>query len=307
MPTVTENLLQGNQAEFLASHVLSRSCLVLPVVGQTDVGVDLYCESVVDGQLFLHFWVQVKSSQDYPDEAVEVPHSFKVPSLHYWSQQPVPVIGFLVPARPDSKTIRFIHVVDITFDIIEHGIADQQWQTLHSKPALILPIGDPGKLPEALTNLLLHHLPMVVSAMYAEKGYLHPAPKPTQHPIQYFAAHFLHKYIPQINKRIEDVTVYSTKQYLLAGGDPNDLPDAMLAVLGTLEDSNDYAHQATLAYFAEAQGEKKAAIERFDRAIHNLKPLFVMFPNHPALMEELVRLEAKRKSLSEDPSDSEAG
>ena len=95
---VDEKLLQGNYAEHFVSHVLSSSCLVRPVVGQSDVGVDLYCESIIDKQLFLHFWVQVKSSIDYPNTRIKVSHAFRVPSLQYWYRQPVPVLAFLVPA-----------------------------------------------------------------------------------------------------------------------------------------------------------------------------------------------------------------
>lgn len=51
----------ANYGTSLVMTRLSAECLVRPASGGTDVGVDLYCESVAQGRPFLHFWVQVKA------------------------------------------------------------------------------------------------------------------------------------------------------------------------------------------------------------------------------------------------------
>ena len=61
MPAVTENRLKGNYGASLVMSRLSGECLVRPVAAETDVGVDLYCETVAEGRPFLHFWLQVKA------------------------------------------------------------------------------------------------------------------------------------------------------------------------------------------------------------------------------------------------------
>jgi hypothetical protein len=44
---------------------------------------------------------------------------FKVSALQYWSRQTVPVVGFLSPLKLPPAEIRYVHIVDITFDILE--------------------------------------------------------------------------------------------------------------------------------------------------------------------------------------------
>jgi hypothetical protein len=60
MPRTPEEHLKANYGVALVMEKFSAGCLVRPVAAGTDVGVDLYCESVAEGKPFLHFWVQVK-------------------------------------------------------------------------------------------------------------------------------------------------------------------------------------------------------------------------------------------------------
>jgi hypothetical protein len=61
MTIVDLNRLKGNYSQNTVSALLSRTCLVRPVAEGTDIGVDLYCESVLDQSPHLHFWAQVKT------------------------------------------------------------------------------------------------------------------------------------------------------------------------------------------------------------------------------------------------------
>jgi Domain of unknown function (DUF4365) len=291
MPTVTDNLLQGNYAEHLAAQVLSRSCLVRPVIGQTDVGVDLYCESVIDGQPFMHFWGQVKSSKAFTNEKQEVSCSYKTDSLRYWQRQPVPVLGFLVPLTWPPDAIHYIHIVDISFDILEHGIRENQdEQTLHSKPDLILPLLDLKELDTRLRSLLYDHLPMAVSALYAAKGLVYHAPKPTEEDVLYYSHHFLHKHIFQIDANIRNAVVFGIRQYLWAKYHFSMIPKAMMAVLEKMKDEPNWDAQECFALLAKDHYEYSAARVHYERAIEYLRKRFGDEVNRPPWSETLARL-----------------
>ncbi|GAI83095.1 unnamed protein product [marine sediment metagenome] len=60
MPNIDEKRILGNYGSNLVAHTLSKICLVRPVAEGTDIGIDLYCETIEERQGFLHFWAQVK-------------------------------------------------------------------------------------------------------------------------------------------------------------------------------------------------------------------------------------------------------
>src|SRR5438105_1430626 len=76
MTAVDNNRVLGNFGSAWVAQALSRHCLVRPVADGTDIGLDLYCETLAEGPSepegdsgtkpapragFLHFWVQVKA------------------------------------------------------------------------------------------------------------------------------------------------------------------------------------------------------------------------------------------------------
>lgn len=127
MPSITNKQLKGNFAENLVAEWISRVCLVRPVAVGTDIGVDLYCESIVENNPYLHFWVQVKA---ITEKDITVKDGFEFASyrfnrghLEYWSRQPIPVYAFLVPVIgwPPKYPDR-IYAVRITKHVIENGL-----------------------------------------------------------------------------------------------------------------------------------------------------------------------------------------
>lgn len=265
---VVVSWLKGNYGEHLVAQILSRSCFVRPVVGHTDIGIDLYCESIIDSNPFLHFFAQVKSSKDFTNEAAQISCPFPVSALQYWARQPVPVLGFLVPTQWPPENIHYIHVVDITFEILESGLAvDQKTQTLKSNPELILPISDQQKLLQALQSLLIDHMPMVVSAMYAEKGFIYPAPKPHAEDVSYFAGHFLSRYIPKIELATRRAVTFGIMQYINAGRRVEDLPKFLLSALETLKDDLHFDVQEALGLVNQSGGNLKDAKVHYENAI----------------------------------------
>ena len=130
MPSITNEQLKGNFAENLLAEWISRVCLVRPVAVGTDIGIDLYCESIVENNPFLHFWVQVKAISEkditVKDGIEFASYRFKRSHLEYWSRQPIPVYAFLVPVIgwPPKYPDR-IYAVRITKHIIENGLPEK--------------------------------------------------------------------------------------------------------------------------------------------------------------------------------------
>jgi hypothetical protein len=120
MPTVSEERLKGNYGAGLVIARLSGECLVRPVAADTDVGVDLYCETVVEGQPFLHFWMQVKTgAQCHLDRSTSTASCrFGRDHLDYWFRQPVPVYAALVPTDWPVRAEPDIYIIDITTSML---------------------------------------------------------------------------------------------------------------------------------------------------------------------------------------------
>jgi len=295
---VSESLLKGNYGEHLVAQILSRSCFVRPVVGNTDVGVDLYCESIIEGKTFLHFWVQVKTSKNIPNRQEEFKFPFKTSSLEYWAKQPVPVLALLVPLEWPPENINVIHVIDITFGILEHGIKkDQAEQSFETIPHLTLPLTDEKKLSDQLYNLLLHHLPMTVSAIFAEKGFLYPAPKPTEEYTKFFSSRYISRYIDKIGMRIHHSVSFGVMQYIDAGNDINKLPKIIVAGLKAISDDPHYEVSEALGVLYQARKDFIKAKSYYEKAIKSIVDDTNIDHNKPPWSENMERLKKRISSL----------
>ena len=125
MSRVDEKRLIGNFGAAYVTARISSHCLVRPVAADTDVGIDLYCETVQQQEPFLHFWLQVKAGQSRISVSADkatASYRFKAEHLAYWQRQPVPVYAALVPIDWPVTKDPAIYVVDITGNIIEHGV-----------------------------------------------------------------------------------------------------------------------------------------------------------------------------------------
>src|SRR5882724_10976920 len=128
---------------------LSGECLVRPVAVDTDVGVDLYCETVAERgpaerQPFLHFWLQVKTGEQCKlDSRGKASCPLKLDHLNYYRDQPVPVFAAMVPTTEwPVRTEPDIYVVDITTQIIFEDFPTEQesatlWSDYHSPKELL--------------------------------------------------------------------------------------------------------------------------------------------------------------------------
>jgi hypothetical protein len=293
---VTEETLKGNHGEHFVAQMLSLSCLVRPVVGNTDVGVDLYCESVVDGEPFLHFWAQVKAYKQLPNEAVETSFSFETSHLEYWRRQPVPVLAFLVPTG--DTEIRFVHVVDITMSVMEHGVSEAGTQTLKSNVDLGVPVTDRATIKNKIDSMILHHLPMVVSAQFAEKGFIFPAPKPKPEPTKVVSRHFLDRYSERISEGLRRGAAWGIMCALGAGTAISEIPKGLVGALTAFEDDLHYETHEALGLLRQAQGDIEGARRAYQHADQLIRADKTVDPTVPPWSEVIARLRGRCESLS---------
>ncbi len=105
---ITDSQLKGNWAEqYIASQLSAQGCLIRHVPQGHDSGIDLYCEKVEDGEPYLHFWCQIKSSAKWKGKFRTVSFNPRKQHVEYWLKQPVPVFVFLVPDLREETNIPF--------------------------------------------------------------------------------------------------------------------------------------------------------------------------------------------------------
>ncbi|PIV06107.1 MAG: hypothetical protein COS57_05170 [Syntrophobacterales bacterium CG03_land_8_20_14_0_80_58_14] len=174
MPEVPESRLKGNYGAAVVMARLSAKCLVRPVAADTDVGVDLYCETVdqKEQQPHLHFWVQVKAgNQCKKDPSSESARcSFKRSELEYWARQPVPVFAALVPTEWPPQSDPDIYIVDITTWSLFEDFSARKEPTLHSNYHW------PAKNTESVKTFLTKVVPESTARLQISKGVIEASP-----------------------------------------------------------------------------------------------------------------------------------
>ena len=203
MPSVDVNRLKGNYAQVLASTWLSRMCLVRPVAEDSDIGIDLYCESIVEAVPYLHFWVQVKA---IPSSAIRIEgheriarYSFDKKHLEYWGRQPIPVYAFLVPVDswPPNETDA-IFVIRVTEELVKGDVPSAGSITYHTKDGF-----ERDSLDDELRKFVTDIVPWDTSALLLRRGIVAPlAGQPDR-----FPAGVGFQYLPRVLSSIRDASV----------------------------------------------------------------------------------------------------
>lgn len=176
MPTVHANRLKGNYGAAVVMARLSGECLVRPVAVDTDTGVDLYCETVAEGQPFLHFWVQVKAGDQCKVDLAtcKASCSFEEDHLAYWARQPVPVFAALVPTGWPVSGEPDVYVVDITTQLLfAERSSPQNSRRLRSDYHW------PARDPEPVRTFLRQVVPSTTARLQCSRGVVAQSPTPT--------------------------------------------------------------------------------------------------------------------------------
>lgn len=216
MTFVDENRFKGNHAQATVSAWLSRKCLVRPVAEGTDIGMDLYCESILDGNPFLHFWAQVKA---IPADAIVVEsektfasYRFERRHLLYWDRQPIPVYAFLVPfegwpsAAPDK-----IYGVRITEQLVRNGIPESLTVTYRTSDCF-----SANSLDHDLNEFISKIVPWDTSAMLLKRGIVAPLPKTSTGSEDAFPSGIGFQDLPRILTTMRDAAVHGLSHSLIA-------------------------------------------------------------------------------------------
>lgn len=217
VPQVDTNRLKGNYAQAVVAEWLSRSCLVRPVAEGTDIGVDLYCEAVVEQSPYLHFWAQVKTIPPSAlttkeDGSAVASFSFETRHLRYWERQPIPVYAFLVPLDtwPPSSPDR-VFGVRITEYIVRNGIPASGSVTLHTGDCF-----EASRVDSDISQFLLEIVPWDTSALLLRHGIVAPIPEFQAAPEARFPTGIGFQYLDKVLNTIRDASVHGLYHALLA-------------------------------------------------------------------------------------------
>ena len=266
MPLVDDGRLTGNAGAAQVAYLLATECLVRPVAADTDIGVDLYCETQESGTPFLHFWIQVKSgprevyvSQDHAWASC----SFDADHLSYWSRQPVPVFGALVPDPRTSSTNSDVYFCDISADIMDRGAPRERGRSIRSFLRL------PPRDNDGLRALLDQH---VVAASARWQCHMHGVvePLPTVRP-EYFR-HYPPMPIVRYQRVISDqirTTAALTIIQAYSQGKIGELDARLRQILGqisAMQDVNHWENPMAAALSLHQDGEFASARRHYEAA-----------------------------------------
>ena len=174
MPAVPDSRLKGNYGAAVVMKRLSSESLVRPVAADTDVGVDLYCETRAQGRPFLHFWVQVKAGDQCKVDLAAKTAScrFECSQLVYWVRQPVPVFAALVPTEWPAQRDPDVYIVDITTQILFKGVPDSQSIILCSDYHWL------SETTDCIQTFLTQVVPNTTARLQCSRGVVAASPTP---------------------------------------------------------------------------------------------------------------------------------
>lgn len=207
MTSVDENRLKGNYAENQVSAWLSSHCLIRPVAEGTDIGIDLYCESIIKSKPHMHFWVQVKAINEKQIRnkkgEEEAWFDFDVKHLQYWLNQPIPVYVFLVPIKkwPPSKPEK-IFVIRVSEHLVKHGIKQKSFQRLTSDGYFEIEIID-----DEINEFISKIVPLDSSALLFKRGIIAPIEYPFETRYAHFPRGIGYRHLDKIITNIRDASV----------------------------------------------------------------------------------------------------
>jgi hypothetical protein len=267
---VAESRLKGNYGAATVMARLSAECLVRPVAVDTDIGVDLYCETVAEGRPFLHFWLQVKAGDQcrVGRDSAKASCSFKIDHLAYWLRQPVPVFAALVPTAWPVSSEPNIYIVDITTQLLATlPPASQQELTLASSYHWL-----PGS-PEPVRAFLTDVVPQTTARLQVPRGVVAASPTPTPTYVNTTPFVPVMRFMLQIQNQLRLTAAHSILFALSPGSGPP-APDVLAfcrrlaSIVERLEDDEDlhWENFMARALAAHADGKYKRAVDIYNSA-----------------------------------------
>ncbi len=269
-PKVAQTLLKANYGTSLVAHRLSRACLVRPVAEGTDIGIDLYCEAVAEGQPFLHFGVQVKCGASNYIRLQDDSASFSFASRHlaYWMKQPMPVFVALVPLEEwPPEQIPPVYVVDVTSQCIGRVIETEESITLKSDFCW-------NNDPTDVTTFLNDAVPTASARLMCQAGVVRYKPSIRQTYTVQVPSIPVARFADQIRQQIRQTAALSI-MFLLedVNGTTDDhlrsFHELMSRVLEQFSEGNYEIHMAR-GISAHLSGQYSSAIRLYDESLRSI-------------------------------------
>jgi hypothetical protein len=289
MPNLTLERQKGNYAESISASWLSRKCRVRPVATGTDIGIDLYCESVVGTSPFQHFWVQVKAITEKNLTQDGAYYDFRNDHLEYWSRKPVPVYAFLVPILTwPPQEPETIWGVKITDSIIRNGIPDQTTIRYATNEGF-----EAATIDEDVEKFDKTIVPFDTAAMFLPKGLVAPIVKLEESPLEKFPSDLAIKYLDQILRSIQyasELTLADLVQHEAVRSPQVEIRHKMHSITKVIEEDLTLLGLSSLANSAHLDGETREAIRLFERAREWVKSSKLSKGEKESRLEELDRI-----------------
>ena len=270
MALVDKNRRIGNLGVSKVLARLSGHCLLRPVAAETDVGVDLFCETVEQHTPFLHFWLQVKTgSQCRVSKSGDYAScSFKAKHISYWARQPVPVFAALVP-KPETENSK-IYIICVTDQLLREEVTDRKTRTLRSDFSI-----DPGSTEEDICYLLETRVPRSTALMSCKAGvvaalpYLYPQNSDWV-PLAPVAT-YEHEILRQIHSTAAFSILFLDILKDLAGERHEAFRNILAGVLAQFGNNHTWVSYAAQAYCKHIDAEYETAVEFYDKAISDIE------------------------------------
>lgn len=274
MVMVPDSFLKGNYGEAYVAFLLSSECLVRTTT--SDIGVDLYCESVVAARPFSHFWVQVKTGNQvtFSKDRGRAWCRFKADHLVYWRNQPVPVFAALIPAHtwPPPSVLEptlDVYIVDISSQLLDNPSLGAAQESISLSSDYRFRI---ESLREDMRRFVHEIVPQVSARLLTSKGVIPPIPEPEQTYVKRMPDVPAHKYqreiAMQIRRTASTATISSYNNGQLSNLDV-EFRKKMKAILGLYGSWWD-AHFAR-GLLHHTAGEFTDAVKAYDRSIQTLE------------------------------------
>jgi hypothetical protein len=182
----------------------------------TDIGVDLYCEAVIQESPYLHFWAQVKAiplrNVSRKKGSPVASYSFKTRHLRYWARQPTPVYAFLVPVDgwPPARPER-VFGIRLTEYIVRNELPTTARVKLSTKECF-----EAATVDADISQFLTEIVPWDTSALLLRRGIVAPMPQLPNQPDKRFPANIGYQYLPEVLSTIRDASVHGLAHALYA-------------------------------------------------------------------------------------------
>lgn len=225
-----ENMRKGKLGECYVAYILSKYCVVRNIPSGTDVGIDLYCETILNDAPFLHFWVQVKTHKKDTDgkERIYKKH------LEYWERQPVPVFVFSIILN-ESMEPEKIYIFNITKWSIEKKEENKERNLIELESILSFTPNDERNLKKFIKETV----PETYVLMKLKEGLISPQPELKEKYVkEYYLKAIKEEYIDKILQTIRINAAFSLIGLCENESDKKECIEKLKKILEQFEDDN---------------------------------------------------------------------